>query len=178
MSNNKFKVLLVEDEQNILNFVDTVLESNGFAVLSAQTCEMGRVMFLSHNPDLIILDLGLPDADGIELIRFVRETSGTPIIILSARSGEADKVEALDLGANDYITKPFGTGELLARVRVALRDNRRLTAGAPSARFQLKELQIDYDKRLVQLAGETVALTQTEYNIRAMLAEHAGKVLT
>ena len=178
MSNNKFKVLLVEDEQNILNFVDTVLESNGFAVLSAQTCEMGRVMFLSHNPDLIILDLGLPDADGIELIRFVRETSGTPIIILSARSGEADKVEALDLGANDYITKPFGTGELLARVRVALRDNRRLTVGAPSARFQLKELQIDYDKRLVQLAGETVALTQTEYNILAMLAEHAGKVLT
>ena len=178
MSNNKFKVLLVEDEQNILNFVDTVLESNGFAVLSAQTCEMGRVMFLSHNPDLIILDLGLPDADGIELIRFVRETSGTPIIILSARSGEADKVEALDLGANDYITKPFGTGELLARVRVALRDNRRLTAGAPSAKFQLKELQIDYDKRLVQLAGETVALTQTEYNILAMLAEHASKVLT
>ena len=178
MSNNKFKVLLVEDEQNILNFVDTVLESNGFAVLSAQTCEMGRVMFLSHNPDLIILDLGLPDADGIELIRFVRETSGTPIIILSARSGEADKVEALDLGANDYITKPFGTGELLARVRVALRDNRRLTVGAPSAKFQLKELQIDYDKRLVQLAGETVALTQTEYNILAMLAEHTVKVLT
>ena len=178
MSNNKFKVLLVEDEQNILNFVDTVLESNGFAVLSAQTCEMGRVMFLSHNPDLIILDLGLPDADGMELIRFVRQNSATPIIILSARSGEADKVEALDLGANDYITKPFGTGELLARVRVALRDNRRLTAGAPSVKFQLKELQIDYDKRLVQLAGETVALTQTEYNILAMLAEHAGKVLT
>ena len=178
MSNNKFKVLLVEDEQNILNFVDTVLESNGFAVLSAQTCEMGRVMFLSHNPDLIILDLGLPDTDGIELIRFVREASATPIIILSARSGEADKVEALDLGANDYITKPFGTGELLARVRVALRDKRQLTAGAPSAKFQLKDLQIDYDKRLVQLAGETVALTQTEYNILAMLAEHAGKVLT
>lgn len=178
MSNNKYKVLLVEDEQNILNFVDTVLESNGFAVLSAQTCEMGRVMFLSHNPDLIILDLGLPDEDGLELIRYVRQSSATPIIILSARSGETDKVEALDLGANDYITKPFGTGELLARVRVALRDNRRLAAGAPSAKFQLKELQIVYDKRLVQLAGETVTLTQTEYNILAMLAEHAGKVLT
>ena len=178
MSNNKFKVLLVEDEQNILNLVETVLESNGYAFLSAQTCEMGRVMTLYHNPDLIILDLGLPDADGIEMIRFVRQNSATPIIILSARSGEADKVEALDLGANDYITKPFGTGELLARVRVALRDKRQMTAGAPSARFQLKELQIDYDKRLVQLAGETVALTQTEYNILAMLAEHAGKVLT
>ena len=178
MSNNKFKVLLVEDEQNILNLVETVLESNGYAFLSAQTCEMGRVMTLSHNPDLIILDLGLPDADGLELIRFVRKNSATPIIILSARSGEADKVEALDLGANDYITKPFGTAELLARVRVALRDNRRLAAGAPSAKFQLKELQIDYDKRLVQLAGETVTLTQTEYNILVMLAEHAGKVLT
>lgn len=178
MSNNKFKVLLVEDEQNILNFVDTVLESNGFAVLSAQTCEMGRVMFLSHNPDLIILDLGLPDADGQELIRFVRQNSATPIIILSARSAEADKVEALDLGANDYITKPFGTAELLARVRVALRDNRRLAVGAPTAKFQLKELQIDYDKRQVQLSGETVTLTQTEYNILVMLAQHAGKVLT
>ena len=178
MSNNKFKVLLVEDEQNILNLVETVLESNGYAFLSAQTCEMGRVMTLSHNPDLIILDLGLPDADGLELIRFVRQSSATPIIILSARSAEGDKVEALDLGANDYITKPFGTAELLARVRVALRDNRRMAAGAPSAKFQLKDLQIDYDKRQVQLAGGIVTLTQTEYNILAMLAEHAGKVLT
>ena len=178
MSNNKFKVLLVEDEQNILNLVETVLESNGYAFLSAQTCEMGRVMALSHNPDLIILDLGLPDADGLELIRFVRQSSATPIIILSARSAEGDKVEALDLGANDYITKPFGTAELLARVRVALRDNRRMAAGAPSAKFQLKDLQIDYDKRQVQLAGEIVTLTQTEYNILAMLAQHAGKVLT
>ena len=178
MSNNKFKVLLVEDEQNILNLVETVLESNGYAFLSAQTCEMGRVMVLSHNPDLIILDLGLPDADGQELIRFVRQNSATPIIILSARSAEADKVEALDLGANDYITKPFGTAELLARVRVALRDNRRLAVGAPTAKFQLKELQIDYDKRQVQLSGETVTLTQTEYNILVMLARHAGKVLT
>lgn len=178
MSNNKFKVLLVEDEQNILNLVETVLESNGYAFLSAQTCEMGRVMVLSHNPDLIILDLGLPDADGQELIRCVRQNSATPIIILSARSAEADKVEALDLGANDYITKPFGTAELLARVRVALRDNRRLAVGAPTAKFQLKELQIDYDKRQVQLSGETVTLTQTEYNILVMLAQHAGKVLT
>ena len=178
MSNNKFKVLLVEDEQNILNLVETVLESNGYAFLSAQTCEMGRVMALSHNPDLIILDLGLPDADGLELIRFVRQSSATPIIILSARSAEGDKVEALDLGANDYITKPFGTAELLARVRVALRDNRRMAAGAPSAKFQLKDLQIDYDKRQVQLAGGIVTLTQTEYNILAMLAQHAGKVLT
>jgi two-component system KDP operon response regulator KdpE len=114
----------------------------------------------------------------LELIRFVRQNSATPIIILSARSGEADKVEALDLGANDYITKPFGTAELLARVRVALRDNRRLAAGAPSAKFQLKELQIDYDARLVYIKGQAVKLTQTEYNILALLSENCGKMMT
>ena len=178
MSNNKYKILIVEDDKSIASFLQTVLETNGYQVLSAERCQQGVLVFMSHVPDLVVLDLGLPDADGRELIRFVRQNSATPIIILSARSGEADKVEALDLGANDYITKPFGTGELLARVRVALRDKRQMTASAPSARFQLKELQIDYDKRLVQLAGETVALTQTEYNILAMLAEHAGKVLT
>lgn len=178
MSNNKYKILMIEDELRIRSLVGTVLESNSYAIVSAETCAMAKVMFLSHNPDLIILDLGLPDGDGVDLIRFIRQSSSTPIIILSARTGEQDKVEALDLGANDYITKPFGTAELLARVRVALRDSRRLAAGAPSAKFQLKELQIDYDKRSVQLAGEPVTLTQTEYNILALLSEHAGKVLT
>ena len=178
MGNNKYKILIVEDDRNIANFVQTVLETNGYQVLTAERCSQGVMVFSSHLPDLVVLDLGLPDVDGLDFIRYVRNTSTTPIIVLSARSAEADKVAALDLGANDYITKPFGTGELLARVRVALRDKRQMTASAPSARFQLKELQIDYDKRLVQLAGETVALTQTEYNILAMLAEHAGKVLT
>ena len=178
MNTNKYKILIVEDESNICNFIRTILETNDYQVLAASTCQQGIMMFASHIPDLIILDLGLPDADGLELIRFVRQSSATPIIILSARSAEGDKVEALDLGANDYITKPFGTAELLARVRVALRDNRRMAAGAPSAKFQLKDLQIDYDKRQVQLAGEIVTLTQTEYIILAMLAQHAGKVLT
>ena len=178
MSNNKYKILVIEDEANIRTFVGTVLETNGFQVLSAETCAMGRTMFLSHNPDLVILDLGLPDGDGVELIRFVRESSAAPIIILSARTSEDDKVSALDLGANDYVTKPFGTAELLARVRVALRDNRRHAAGAPTAKFQLKELEIDYDKRAVHLNGDTITLTQTEYNILALLSEHAGKVLT
>ena len=178
MSNNKYKILVIEDEANIRTFVGTVLETNGFSVLSAETCAMGRTMYLSHNPDLVILDLGLPDGDGVELIRFIRSGSGTPIIILSARTGEEDKVEALDLGANDYVTKPFGTGELLARVRVALRDNRRLSGGAPSAVFRLLELEINYDKRAVRLGEEIISLTQTEYNILALLSEHAGKVLT
>ncbi len=177
MSNNKYKVLVIEDETNIRTFVGTVLETNGFSVLSAETCSMARTMFLSHNPDLVILDLGLPDGDGVELIRFIRTGSVTPIIILSARTGEEDKVDALDLGANDYVTKPFGTGELLARVRVALRDSRSF-GRAPSAVFQLHELEIDYDKRSVHLAGESIALTQTEYNILALLSEHAGKVMT
>jgi len=178
MSNNKYKILVVEDESNIRTFVGTILESNGFQVLSAETCDMCKTMFLSHNPDLMILDLGLPDGDGVQLIPFIRASSSMPIIILSARSGEEDKITSLDLGANDYMTKPFGAGELLARVRVALRDNRRMTAGAPSAVFSLKELEINYDKRSVHLAGQAIALTQTEYNILALLSEHAGKVMT
>ena len=178
MSNNKYKILVIEDESNIRSFVGTVLETNGFSVLSAETCNMGRTMYLSHNPDLVILDLGLPDGDGVELIRFIRSGSATPIIVLSARTGEEDKVEALDLGANDYVTKPFGTGELLARVRVALRDNRRLSGGAPRAVFRLLELEVNYDKRSVRLGEEIISLTQTEYNILALLTEHAGKVLT
>ncbi len=178
MSNNKYKILVIEDEANIRTFVGTILETNGFQVLSADTCDMGRTMYLSHKPDLVILDLGLPDGDGTSLIPFIRESSATPIIILSARTNEGDKVAALDLGSNDYMTKPFGTGELLARVRVALRDNRRITAGGPSAKFQLKDLEIDYDKRAVHLEGAAITLTQTEYNILALLSEHAGKVLT
>ena len=178
MSNNKYKILVIEDENNIRTFIGTMLETNGYQMLSAETCSMGRTMFLSHNPDLVILDLGLPDGDGEELIRSIRQRSATPIIVLSARTGENDKVNALDLGANDYVTKPFGTAELLARVRVALRDSRRLTAGAPSTKFTLLALEIDYDKRAVRLEGDAVTLTQTEYNILALLAEHAGKVLT
>ena len=117
MSNNKFKVLIVEDEANICSFIETLLTTNDYQALVAHTCTMGLTLFASHNPDLVILDLGLPDRDGLELIRTVRQKYMTPIIVLSARTDEMDKIEALDLGANDYITKPFGTGELLARVR-------------------------------------------------------------
>ena len=121
MSNNKFKVLIIEDEANICSFIQTLLETNGYQALVAQTCVMGMTMFISYNPDLVILDLGLPDRDGLDAIRSIRQKYLTPIIVLSARTTEQDKIEALDLGANDYITKPFGTGELLARVRAMLR---------------------------------------------------------
>ena len=113
MSNNKFKVLVVEDEANICSFIETLLETNGYQALVAHTCTMGLTLFASHNPDLVILDLGLPDRDGLELIRTVRQKYMTPIVVLSARTTEQDKIEALDLGANEYVTKPFGTGELL-----------------------------------------------------------------
>ena len=175
MNTNKYKILIVEDEANICNFIRTILETNGYQVLQAHTCQQGIMMFASHVPDMIILDLGLPDRDGLWLIRHVRENSNVPILVLSARTMESDKVEALDLGANDYVTKPFGTAELVARVRAALRSRR--GAGALN-KFQLDDMEIDYDRRLVTIGSTPVKLTQTEYNILAFLSEHTGKVLT
>ena len=179
MSNNKYKILVVEDEANIRTFMETILESNNYQMICAGSCGMGKTMFLSHNPDLVILDLGLPDEDGLMFLEFVRRDSSIPIIILSARTDEQDKVTALDMGANDYITKPFGTAELLARVRVALRNSRLSTLTDSMAQhFIVDDLEINYEQRCVTLAGESISLTQTEYNILAYLSEHAGKVLT
>ena len=136
-------------------------------------------MSRSHVPDLVILDLGLPDMDGEEFIRIVRSTSMIPIIVLSARTEERDKVSALDLGANDYITKPFGTAELLARVRASLRINRmNLQAPAPTSVFTLEDLVIDYDRRQVSVQGNLIHVTQTEFNILSLLSQHTGKVMT
>ena len=178
MSNNKYKVLIVDDEANICSFIAAILESNGYQVLTAGTCLQGRLVFATHNPDLIVLDLGLPDEDGSALIRTVREAGcAAPILVLSARSDEGEKIAALDLGANDYITKPFGTGELLARVRAALRTVR-TGAATPGEVFHMRGLTINYDARTVTLDGEEVRLTQTEFNIVALMAQHAGKVMT
>ena len=159
MSNNKFKVLIIEDEANICSFIQTLLETNGYQALVAQTCVMGMTMFISYNPDLVILDLGLPDRDGLDAIRSIRQKYLTPIIVLSARTTEQDKIEALDLGANDYITKPFGTG-------------------LPGGVFSAQGLTINYERRKVFVDGQEVRLTQTEYNIVAFLSEHAGRVMT
>lgn len=179
MSNNRYKILVVEDDDNIRSLIGAILETNDYQMIPTHTCKMGETLFSSHNPDLAILDLGLPDADGMEFIRFVRETSRMPIIVLSARDSEQDKVEALDLGANDYVTKPFGNAEFLARIRAALRSHRQ---GADEltldGQFHLLDMQIDYDKRRVVMEGKEVALTQTEYNIVAFLSHYPGKVLT
>ena len=179
MSNNKYKILVVEDDRNILSMIQTVLDTNGYQVLTAQRCQQGVLMLTSHMPDLVVLDLGLPDMDGEEFIRVVRRSSMIPIIVLSARSDEQDKVSALDLGANDYITKPFGTAELLARVRASLRINRmNLQASIPSSVFTLEDLEIDYDRRQVAVEGSVVHMTQTEFNILSLLSRQVGKVMT
>jgi len=180
MKYNKYKVLLVEDEDNIRNLVATMLDTAGYQTILANSCVNAQMMYTSYLPDLIILDLGLPDMDGMELLDYVRHSSLTPIIVLSARSSEGDKIQALDHGANDYVTKPFSSGELLARVRAALRNNR-FSANEgrlPGGRFSLKNMQIDYDARQVYINEEPIKLTQTEYNIMALLSENCGKMMT
>ena len=179
MSNNKYKILVVEDDRSILSMIQTVLDTNGYQVLTAQRCQQGILMLTSHMPDLVVLDLGLPDMDGEEFIRIARRSSMIPIIVLSARSDEQDKISALDLGANDYITKPFGTGELLARVRASLRINRmNLQAAVPASVFTLGDLEIDYDRRQVTVGGRVIHVTQTEFNILSLLSQQVGKVMT
>jgi len=178
MGNNKYKVLVIEDDKSICNLLETLLLTGGYQALTAGSCSQGIMVFSSHQPDLVILDLGLPDMDGLSFIRHVRSDSGVPILVLSARSEEADKVAALDLGANDYITKPFGTAELLARIRAALRSGRYNAMETPGGKFELKDLVIDYDRRLILVGNQQVHLTQTEYNILALLSHHSGRVLT
>ncbi len=179
MGNNKFKILVVEDDRSVSRMLQTVLENSGYQVLTAYRCQQGILMLSSHMPDLVVLDLGLPDLDGEEFIRIVRRSSMVPIIVLSARTDEKDKVSALDLGANDYITKPFGTEELLARVRTSLRINRmNLQAAVPGNIFSLESLTIDYESRQVCVDGKPIHMTQTEYNILSFLSQHFGKAMT
>lgn len=177
MNNNKYRILVIEDEDNIKTFVSALLEANNYQVVTAESCNSGLMMFNSHRPDLVILDLGLPDLDGTEFLKAIRKTSSVPVIVLSARTDEKDKVSALDMGANDYVTKPFGSAELVARIRTALRSTRQ-GGGAGTQKFELDKLVIDYDSRRIYLDGEEIKLTQTEYNIVALLSEHCGKVMT
>ncbi|MBR5507548.1 MAG: response regulator transcription factor [Clostridia bacterium] len=180
MHNNKYKILVIEDEDNINNLLKALLETNGYQVVSAKSCSSGEMLFASHRPDLVILDLGLPDSDGMTFLNKVRKVFLTPIIVLSARIDEKDKVAALDMGANDYVTKPFGSAELVARVRSAIRNSRRSTdeGKLPGGKFKSGRLEIDYDSRRVFVDKYEVSLTQTEYNIIAFLSEHSGKVMT
>jgi len=177
----KDKVLVVEDEQSISNFISAILTANDYDALSVRTGEEALTMISSHCPDLIVLDLGLPDMDGIEVLKSVRKWSNLPVVVVSARQHENDKVEALDCGADDYLVKPFGTGELLARIRAAIRHTRTTLPGnqiAQSGKFTTGDLTIDYDKHQVLLRGENARLTVNEYKIVSLLGKYAGKVLT
>lgn len=170
-------VILVEDEKQIRRFVRTALESEGCQVFEAETAARGLTEAGTRKPDLVVLDLGLPDKDGVEFIRDLRSWSSVPVIVLSARSEEADKVAALDAGADDYLTKPFGVGELLARVRAMLRRRgQQGEDGAPVVEFG--EARLDLVSRLVTRRGEEVHLTPIEYRLLAYLVANAGKVLT
>ena len=178
--NNKYKILFVEDEINIQTFVVALLEANEYQVITAQNGTMAKTLYTSHVPDLVILDLGLPDMDGSSVLQAIRNDHFTPVIVLSARSEEREKVKMLDMGANDYITKPFGSEELLARVRSALRNSRYspYEARLPGKKFKVDDLVIDYDARQVFICENEIKLTQTEYNIIAFLSEYCGKMMT
>lgn len=177
----KDKILVIEDEAGIRSLIAAVLTANDYDPILSVSGADGMSMLTSHCPDLLLLDLGLPDMDGMEIIRSVREWSTLPIVVLSARNHERDKVAALDAGADDYLTKPFGAAELLARIRTAIRHTRTQLPSsmiASSGKFCTGELVIDYDKHCVFLRGENVRLTQGEYRIVALLGKYAGRVLT
>lgn len=171
-------LLLIEDEPQMRRFLRATLKAHGYQVVEAATAREGLAQAAGRNPELILLDLGLPDLDGLEVVRTIRRSARTPVIVLSARGQEQDKVAALDLGADDYLTKPFGASELLARIRVALRRSA-LPPGAPTEPvFQTGELRVDLVRRQVFRGEEEAHLTPTEYRLLAALIRHAGRVST
>jgi two-component system KDP operon response regulator KdpE len=171
-------VLLIEDEIPMRRFLRAALDAQEYQLVEAGTARDGLAQAASRNPDLILLDLGLPDGDGIEVTRRLREWTERPIIVLSARGQDADKIAALDAGADDYLTKPFSVGELLARMRVALRHAAPGAGAEEESVFEAGDLRIDRAHRLVTVRGGEVHLTPTEYRLLLLLARHAGKVLT
>lgn len=171
-------VLVVEDEPALLRFLRTALKAHGHRLIEAGTIGEARIAAVTHHPELVLLDLGLPDGDGLDLLRELRGWSRAPVIVLSARGREEDKVAALDAGADDYLTKPFGTGELLARIRVALRHAAAATSSPGEPVVVAGDLRVDLASREVRKGGEVVHLTPHEHRLLAELARHAGKVLT
>jgi two-component system KDP operon response regulator KdpE len=170
-------VLVVEDEPEVLRFLRATLPAHGYRVVEAHTGAQALVEAATRAPAVILLDLGLPDMDGVEVSRRIREWSATPIIVLSARGREQDKIQALDAGADDYLTKPFGVGELLARIRVAVRNAARI-GSTPEHVLETAGLRVDLAARRVWVRDREVHLTRTEFNLLAALVRHAGKVLT
>ena len=175
---DRAKILVIEDEPEIRRFLRFSLASHDFELIEAERGRDGILQAAMHQPDLVILDLGLPDLDGAEVIRQVREWSGLPIIVVSARGQERDKVAALDAGADDYLTKPFGIDELMARIRVALRHAAQQAAGTGDATYEVAGLRVDLGRRQVFVAEQEVHLTPTEYRLLTTLIRHAGKVVT
>ena len=177
--NNNTMILVVEDEKAIRNFIKISLDTQGYRIIESCTGNEAIALTMSYNPELIILDLGLPDMDGIEVIRKIREFKDTPIIIVSARGQDRDKIDALDLGADDYLSKPFSMGELLARVRVLLRRvGRNKESSEIVNNYNVDGLEVDLEKRRIMIQGEEVHFTPIEFKIFALLVKHAGKVLT
>jgi len=171
-------VVLIEDEAQIRRFLRATLSGQGYRLFEATTGADGLVEVASRQPDVVIVDLGLPDTDGLEVIRRLREWSAVPVIVLSARGQERDKVTALDAGADDYVSKPFSAGELLARIRVALRHTAGASHEGGDATFKVGELQVDQLRRHVSVRGAEVKLTPIEYKLLTTLVRHAGKVVT
>ena len=171
-------VVIIEDELPIRRFVRATLGSQGFALVEAETGKEGLALVASHRPEIVLLDLGLPDLDGLQVIKQLREWTSVPIIVISARGKERDKVAALDAGADDYLTKPFGVGELMARIRVSCRHARQTGPGADEPVFEAGDLRIDLAKRRVFVGKREIHLTPIEYKVLALLARHAGKVVT
>lgn len=174
-TDNQPRILIVDDEPAIRRFLKTALEGSGFTLHQADSGQAALAAVVASRPDIILLDLGLPDMDGVEVIGRIRQWSETPIIVLSVRDRETDKIRALDSGADDYLTKPFGIGELLARIRAALR---RSVQSAPEPVIRIGELEVDLARRVVRLGGRELSLTPTEYDLLRLLAANAGKVLT
>ena len=176
----KISVVIIEDEKSICDFIGKTLDSHEYKVTAANNGKDGLALITSSLPDLVLLDLGLPDMDGMDIIRKTREWSSLPIIVISARTQEKEKVQALDAGADDYITKPFGTFELLARIRTAIRHNNKLSDDSQNANrpYAADGLTIDFERRLVTLHGKEIHLTRVEYKIVSLLAKNSGKVMT
>ena len=176
MSESHPTLLIIEDEKPIRRFLKASLATQQFKIVESENGVEGLALAASHNPRLVLLDLGLPDMDGLELLRKLRQWSPVPVIILTARGKEEDKVKGLDAGADDYLTKPFGVGELLARIRAALRHSRQ--AGEPDRPFEYRGLKVDFGKRRVLVKDKEIHLTPNEYGLLSLLARHAGKVVT
>lgn len=172
------KILLVEDEQAIRRFLRVTLIANNYDLIESTHGQEGLSLIASQNPSLVILDLGLPDMDGLDFTKELRSWSSVPVIILSARGQEQDKVDALDAGADDYLTKPFGPGELLARIRVALRRAEQIKANTIESIYTFGSISVDLSKRQIKRNNEEIHLTPIEYKLLAFLIKHSGKVLT